>query len=174
KIRDDQKKTLETDLAALQAKLPALNEAITTAAAEFEPLNKRAEELKPILADLKSKLQNVADANPLADAPVLAQIRSYDGGQWRDLAVTPQGSAREFDLAVPDVSAGVYRLKVGVKGDDKVSRPIAVESWVSIARDVPFSVGLFTNRGRDSFYRGEGFWLGLGIVSVKGAIAAGK
>ena len=71
---------------------------------------------------------------------------------------------------VPD---GIYRLKVGVKADDKAHRPIATESWVTVAAERSYSIGIFTNRGRDAFFRGEGFWLGIGLLSVKDKIPAG-
>ena len=173
KTRDDVKKRIEADLPALKAKSTDLATEIAAATAEAEPFNKTIAALTPVVADLKKKVDAVADANPLADAAVFAQIRSYDGGQWIDVPAAPAGAAREFNLAVPSVPDGIYRLKVGVKGDDIAHPPIAAESWVTIASERPYSIGLFTNRGRDSFYRGEGFWLGVGLLNVKEKIPAG-
>ena len=44
---------------------------------------------------------------------------------------------------------------------------------MTVAAERPWSAGLFTNRGRDAFYRGEGFWIGLGILRVKENVPAG-
>ena len=56
KIREDAKKTAEADLAALKAKTAELTAAVSAAAAEAEPFNRKIEALTPIVEDLKTKV----------------------------------------------------------------------------------------------------------------------
>ena len=169
KLSDAKKNELQSALAALNARTADLRAALAAAAADADPLAANVNQLASKIEALKLS----ALSNPLASAAVFAQLRAYEGGDWKDLAVSPRGEDREFELAIPTVPDGIYRLKIGVKGDDSGHRPLATESWVTIAAERPYSVGLFTNRGRDAFYRGEGFWIGLGIVAVKEKIPAG-
>ncbi len=170
---EEAKKTIQADLEALKIKASELSAEIPTDSAAIDALNQKAEQLKPVVADTQAKLDAVKATNPLAQVPVFAQIHSYDGGDWNEVAVKAAGGSREFELVIPQVADGIYRLKIGIAPADQTQLPLSIESWVTVATERPYSLGLFTNRGRDSFYRGEGFWIGLGVQAIKGSIPAG-
>jgi outer membrane protein assembly factor BamB len=121
---------------------------------------------------LKQQLPAAAANNPLASAAPFAQIQAYGGGDWADVPLAAAGDGR-VSIDVPALADGIYRLRVGVRPADDAKRPIFVEEWVSIAADRAVSLGLFTQRGRDAFYRGEPMWFGLTLLSIQQAIPAG-
>lgn len=172
-LSDEAKKTIQADVDALKIKADELASAIPPVTAEIDKLNATIDQLKPVVAEAQAKLDAVRQTNPVVEAPAFAQIRSYDGGDWRDVSIQPTTEPREYELAAPDIADGIYRLRIGIKPADELSRPLWVESWVTLATARPYGIGLFTERGRDSFYRGEGFWVGLGIQAVNGPVAPG-
>ena len=149
--------TLEAEQLAEAAKalLPAAEQLVATAKAAVEAAAKEVETNAP--------------QNPLASAAPLAQLQAYGTKDWQDLKTQP-GADGAVQVALPAVSAGVYRLRLGVL--PAAGRPLFAEQWISIAPERPVGVGWFTQRGRDAFYRGEAFWLGLAVVA-KQPLAAG-
>ncbi|MBM4033122.1 MAG: hypothetical protein FJ291_15250 [Planctomycetes bacterium] len=101
-----------------------------------------------------------ADASALIVAPGFAQLRPYDGSQWTDLKLEA-GQDGGVKVAIGEVPDGVYRLRLGIPS-------LFTDQWVSVTRKRPVGLGLFTQRGRDAFFRGEAFWIGLGIISIGG------
>ena len=124
---------------------------------------------QPLHARVRAIEATAGEDDPLASAPLLAQIRPYGGSEWTDLKLR-QAEGGNAEIAVPDLPDGVYRLRLGVKPQG--GKPLATEQWVGLARKRPVALGLFTARGRDAFYRGEAFWLGLGILAIGEAIPA--
>ena len=140
---------------AAKAALPAVEALVQTTKAAVEAAGKEVEANSP--------------QNPLADAAPFAQLQTYGGNDWQDLKTQP-GADGAVQLTLPAVAAGVYRLRLGVQ--PATGRPLFAEQWISIAPAKPVGVGLFTQRGRDAFYRGEAFWLGLAVLT-KQPLAAG-
>ncbi|MBI2194622.1 MAG: PQQ-binding-like beta-propeller repeat protein [Planctomycetes bacterium] len=106
-----------------------------------------------------------APENLLADAPAFAQMRPMESDVWTDLTLEAAGP-EEVQIIPPDLEAGVYRLRLGLRPPEPGSKPIAAEQWVSLASPQPASLGLFTLRGRRAYYRGESFWVGLAILAL--------
>ena len=100
------------------------------------------------------------------------QLRPYAATDWLDLALEA-GNEAEVRIAIPAVPDGVYRLRLGIRPESAAIPPIAVEQWVSVAAKRSVGLGLFTQRGRDAFFRGEALWIGLGLIVVEGALPAG-
>ena len=172
-VAEAAKKTLQTEIDALKAKQPELAAALAAATPEVETLSAKVEQLRASAAELKTKLDAAQDVNPIEGAEVFAQARAFEGGEWKTLAVKPAGGAREFDIAIPELTDGIYELKVGINSEDPSQGPLSTDAWVTIAGERAYSIGLFTERARDSFYRGEGFWIGLGVVAPKSPVPAG-
>ncbi len=111
------------------------------------------------------------DANQVLDgAPLFAQLRPYDGSQWSELKLEA-GKDGEAKIAIPNVPDGAYRLRLGIRPEG--APPLAREQWVSIAGKRQVGLGLFTQRGRDAFFRGEAFWIGLGVLALGQPVPAG-
>ena len=109
---------------------------------------------------------------PAAGLAPFAQLRPCDGGEWADLGLSA-GDGGRVEVAVPRVADGVYSLRLGARPADGRGRAIAAEQWVAVAGERAAGVGLFTQRGRDAFYRGESFWLGVGVLARGRAVPAG-
>ncbi len=133
---------------AAKAALPPIEQLVQTTKAAVEAAAKEVETNSP--------------SNPLETAPPLAQLQAYGGKDWQDLKTQP-GADGAVQITLPAVSAGVYRLRLGVQ--PAAGRPLFAEQWISIAPAQPVGVGLFTQRGRDAFFRGEAFWLGLAMLT---------
>ncbi|MBM4039452.1 MAG: hypothetical protein FJ290_13150 [Planctomycetes bacterium] len=118
---------------------------------------------------LKACVRAIESAG-VVDAPIFAQVQPYGTSEWTDLRLS-QADGGNAEIAVPDLPDGVYRLRLGVKPQG--GKPLAAEQWVGLARKRPAAGGLFAPRGRDAFFRGEAFWLGLGILAIGEAIPAG-
>ena len=140
---------------AAKAALPAVELLVQNTKAAVEAAAKEVEANSP--------------QNPLANAAPLAQLQAYGGKDWQDLKTQP-GTDGAVQITLPAVTAGVYRLRLGVL--PAAGRPLFAEQWISIAPAKPVGVGLFTQRGRDAFYRGEAFWLGLAVLTQQ-PLAAG-
>ena len=141
--------------AAAKAALPAAEQLVQTTKAAVEAAAKDVETNSPL--------------NPLESAALLAQLQAYGSKDWQDLKAQP-GVDGAVQIMLPAATAGVYRLRLGVQ--PTAGRSLFAEQWISIAPAKPVGVGLFTQRGRDAFYRGEAFWLGLAVLT-KQPLAAG-
>jgi outer membrane protein assembly factor BamB len=155
-------------------------QAIAEAAAAFADLQQK---WGPFLAETRKLSENltgsqamvaaaVSGLNGLADAQVFGQIQTYGASDWSDVTVSP-ASGGKAQVSVPDVPNGVYRLKLGLRPKSDLAAPIFTQQWVTIARKQRLAVGLFTPRGRDAFYQGETFWVGLEILTVGEPLPAG-
>ncbi|MGB8355169.1 MAG: PQQ-binding-like beta-propeller repeat protein [Chthoniobacteraceae bacterium] len=100
--------------------------------------------------------------NPLEKAQPYAQLMPYEGKDWQDLK-TQAGADGNVTITLPAVSTGLYRLRLGVHEGN--GRPLFADQWISIAAPQPVGVGLFTQRGRNAFFRGEPFWVGLSVLA---------
>jgi outer membrane protein assembly factor BamB len=114
---------------------------------------------------------DAAQLDLATQASVLARVRAYGAETWTSLSVKP-GAAGVFELSVPELDDGVYRLQVSVTPQGS-STPLAIDRWISIAKPRPAGIGLFTVRGRVAFQRGENFFIGLGVTGLKEPLAAG-
>lgn len=115
-------------------------------------------------ANLDARIR-AADTAAFLAAPAFAQLRSYDGHAWVDLKLTA-GQEGHVKVDIGEMPDGVYRLRLGVRPEG--APPLFTEQWVSVARRRPVGVGLFTQRGRDAFFCGEAFWIGLGVIAIGG------
>lgn len=114
----------------------------------------------------------VANMNGLASAGTFGQIQAYGSTDWQDVTLNPSADGRAR-VIVPEVPNALYRLRLGLRPGAGRAGPIFTEQWVTIAKRQSLGVGLFTPRGRDAFYRGESFWIGLGVLAVGESIASG-
>ena len=156
---------------AAKTELAEANQALATAQAVATASTNA---LIPAQADVQTR-QAAADAvvgvNPLASATPFGQVQPYGAATWTDLQV--QRDQNAVRITVPAMVDGVYRLRLGVRPSDAAAEPIYTEQWVSVAAEGARGVGLFTQRGRDAFFRGESFWIGLGVLTNKQPLAAG-
>jgi len=114
----------------------------------------------------------VATMNPLERAAPVGRIRAYGGEDWTDVQIEPSGS--EWLVSIPNLPNGVYHLRLGVRPSRSPGEPIFVEEYVSVASDEPASVGVFTQRGRRAFFRGESFWIAVAVLALKGPLPIGQ
>lgn len=108
--------------------------------------------------------ETVSTDNPLQNAARFAQLQRYGSEDWQDLKTT----AAEGELVtvqLPDTATGVYKLRLGVRGES--GQPLFADQWISLTRSEPLGVGIFTQRGRTAFFRGESFWFGVGALAQK-------
>ena len=156
------------DDAEAQAGVP--REKAAVAAAEG-----KAKEAQATVKAIMLEAENVAAENPLASAPVFAQLQTYGSDTWQDLAVAPAADHPPADqvvtLSIPEVPSGMYRLRLGLTTAS--GHAISADQWIAISRPEPVGIGLFTPRGRTAFFRGESFWIGLAAVATQ-PLAAGE
>lgn len=141
-------------------------EAIKTGLPAAEQL---AQATKDAIEAAKQQVEANTGLNPIEKAPPFAQLQAYRGKDWQDLAAQP-GADGTVQITMPAATPGLYRLRMGVRPAG--GAPLFTEQWISVASPQPVGVGLFTQRGRDAFYRGESFWLGLGVLAQE-PLAAG-
>ena len=154
-------------------------EAALKAAKELAPAEPaRVEVAEKALAgakgDLTAKLaaaEGAAAQNPLGEAPVFARYAPYGSENWTELQLTGS-QATEVQTKIPALVDGVYRLRVGVRPVDPGETELFEDLWISVAAERPVSLGLFTQRGRDVFLRGETFHISLGVMALKNELAA--
>ena len=152
------------EIEVLQQQLDATREEVAAAKKELEGATKAREAAE-------AHLENVEGQNRLADAPVYARLRRYGREQWQDLPVV-RGDSGDVEIAAPEVKGDVYTLRLGVKSSDG-GDPIYADLNITIARSRAYGIGTFTQRGRTAFYRGEPFWIGVGLTSAENPIPAG-
>ena len=110
--------------------------------------------------------------NLLAGATPFGRMQALDGGAWTELSLA-RGQGGKLTFVVPALPADVYRLRLGVRARGETAPAVATEILVTVSPDRPAAIGLFTQRGRSAFFRGEAFWIGLGAVVRRGEIPAG-
>jgi len=117
-------------------------------------------------------------AVPAVDAVPFGRVQAFDGGPWTELALSA-GENGETAFAVPDLPDDVCRLRLGVRPKGSAGVPPALSSGLSadtlitVARERTAAIGLFTQRGRTAFFRGETFWIGLGAIAKNSPIPKG-
>ena len=114
-----------------------------------------------------------AGADRLADAGLEVQFSALGDTAWRPAQVTAGALPGQARLSMPDIPDGIYRLRFAARSPSAGAPPVQAEVVVTVAPERPWGVGVFTPRGRDAFFRGESFWLGLGVVASGQAIPAG-
>ncbi|MEI8138806.1 MAG: PQQ-binding-like beta-propeller repeat protein [bacterium] len=110
--------------------------------------------------------------NRLDGAALFARLQGYAATNWVAVEVRSGPDCRA-QLAIPRVPDGLYKLELGVRPADEAGPPLSVETWITVSEPRPMSLGLFTQRGRDAFYRGESFWVGAGLLAIGQPIPAG-
>ena len=115
---------------------------------------------------------DVAPTNRLDGAIPFARLQGYGATNWLAVDVRP-GQTNRPQLSIPRVPNGLYRLELGVRPADEAGTPLSTETWITVAEPQPMSLGIFTQRGRDAFYRGESFWFGIGLLAIGKPIPAG-
>ncbi|NQZ66473.1 MAG: hypothetical protein HRT89_00250 [Lentisphaeria bacterium] len=137
---------------------------------------------KKILVTQRATRLKRTNYNPLANAPAFAQIRDFNDSNWQPVkveAASPNAKAgskeaNEWFLTLPSkMRDGIYKLRIGVKPVQKDEQIFHVEQWVTISAGTGLGIGVFTQRSRTAFYRGETFWLALGVLGGTRSIPAG-
>jgi outer membrane protein assembly factor BamB len=152
------------------AKAGVAREKAAVAAAEA-----KGKEAQAAVEALVDEAEKMAAENPLAAAAVFARLQPYGSDTWQDLEVAPAADQPATDrvvaLSIPELANGAYRLRLGLTTAS--GRTISADQWISISRPEPVGIGLFTQRGRTAFFRGESFWIGLAAVATQ-PLAAGE
>jgi outer membrane protein assembly factor BamB len=143
---------------------PDAQAAVDRAKAAVEPAAAKLKAAEAAATAAKTEAEKLALENPVENAPVFARIQRYGSDAWQDLAVTPAAD-HGVTLAIPEVPGDVYTLRVGLVNANQTGREVHVDQWIAISRPEPLGIGLFTPRGRDCFFRGESFWLGVGAIA---------
>ena len=91
-------------------------------------------------------------------------------GEWRHVPAAA-GDDHVFTVTPPaDMKPGVYTFRVAVceRGVPDGTTPLSLDALVGVIDPAAGgSLGIFTQKARDAFVRGESFYLGLGIKTVK-------
>jgi len=142
---------------------------VDRAKAAFAAAEARAKQAAAAVDAAAKEAEQTALENPLQNAAVVGRIRLYaadddrdaaDG--WQELVVAPSADGL-VQLGIPDVPSGVYTLRLGVVRPTGES--LMADQWIAITRPEPVGIGLFTQRGRDTFFRGETFWIGVSLLT---------
>ena len=160
---------LQAAAAAAKAQVELAQKALDDAKEKATGAAKAAKEAAGIFDAQTAEALKSAEGNPLESAPAFAQIQAYGETTWTDLKLQPAPNG-EVVVSIPELPNNVYRLRLGVRPPEGAS--IAADQWVSLAGPKTASIGMFTQRGRQAFYRGESFWISLGAISSE-SIAAG-
>ncbi len=153
------------NLAAAREKLAASIKLLAEAKDRVATASALADKTEAAADEAASAVETQSLLNPLANATPFAELQPYGGSDWIALAIKP-GADGAVSFTLPSAaSTGVYRLRLGVRPADSNGKPLFAEQWVSIAIPQPAGLGLFTPRGRNAFYRGETFWLGLTLLT---------
>ena len=163
------------DLQAAKAALAAAEKAaaepgeVDRAKAAVAAAEARAKEATAAAEAAAKEAEKTALENPLHAAAVVARIKRYGADDdrhaldgWQDLAVTPAADG-VVQLGLPDLPSGVYSLRLGVA--QPTGDSLFADQWITITRPGPVGIGLFTQRGRAAFFRGESFWIGLSVLA---------
>ena len=159
----------KVELASARDNTAAAARAVEAAKTGLPALELAMEKAKAAVEAAAQQIEAQSGLNPLEKAPPYAQLQSYGSTDWQDLTV--QGGAEgEVRVTLPKASTGVYRLRLGVRSES--GPPLFTEQWISIATPQSAGVGFFTQRGRNAFFRGENFWIGLSVLT-KSPLPAG-
>lgn len=161
-----------------KAKLDEANKATEALRPATQPAQDEVTKLSAAADAAKARIVELADRNAAADWKPAARLRPMGTQVWADLATNPiADKPGEVDIALPPAGKdGLYELELSAAPADPAERDERrVESVVrvTLAAPSPLGVGLFTQRGRDAFYRGESFWIGLGVLVDKKPLPAG-
>lgn len=146
------------------------NQAFQIANAALAPAEKLTQTARAALEAATQKVEATATENPLEKAAPFAQLQLYGSEEWIDLK-TQADADHQITLELPTTGTGVYKLRLGVRGE--TGPPLSADQWISITTPEPLGIGLFTQRGRDAFFRGESFWVGLAALA-KTPLPAGE
>lgn len=148
--------------AADEADLPAAEAALAQVTSAHAEAQSVIEQRKAALDVAVQGRDALATTNDAADWAPYARLQAVAGETWTELAVTPvDGTDGEVDLTLPaGLESGAYRLELGAAGDT-VSQGLAAELWISVAEEDGTGIGIFTQRGRSTFLRGEDFWIAV-------------
>lgn len=167
---DEDKTLAKSTLESSQAKLKEAETQLAAATVAVEKATPEVDAAKSALPDLQAAANSAATLNPLADAKPWARLQRRGKSDWLDLPLKV-AEANHANIKLPSDVNGFYRLRIGVQSN---SNPLEVEQWIAVSRKDQNGLGLFTQRGRDAFYRGESFWLGLGATAGGKPITAGQ
>ena len=124
------------------------------------------------MAAEQKALEAVADRNLLADAVPFAQLRARRSRVWAELGLEAR-SGGTLEIAIPDTIAdGVYELRLGVRPRQLGQTECYADQWVTVAAGEVNGIGVFTQRGRTAFYRGEQFWVAVSVIACAAPIPA--
>ncbi|HEY3319100.1 MAG TPA: PQQ-binding-like beta-propeller repeat protein [Planctomycetota bacterium] len=112
------------------------------------------------------------DAGTTAPEEVFGRLQQFEGGAWTELAISSAENGA-ITFALPNATDDVYRLRLGIRAKD-MSSEISADTLITLAGESKVALGVFTQRGRSAFFRGESFWIGLGALVGSGEIAAGS
>ncbi len=158
---------------AAAEKLAAAVSARKESAAALAEAEKTVESTTAARNEAVARVATQSLLNPMAKATPYAELQTYGGGTWLTLDHKP-GADGAVAITLPgDLTTGVYRLRLGVRSGEVAGKSLFTEQWVSVVKPQSSGLGLFSPRGRDAFYRGESFWLGL-TLRTKQPVAAGE
>ncbi|MCX5658093.1 MAG: PQQ-binding-like beta-propeller repeat protein [Planctomycetota bacterium] len=178
---DDAGKTAATAaLAPAKARTAEAAKAADALRTQTQPAQGEIEALTAAFDAAKARLKEVAELNAAAEWRTYARLRPLNAEAaeqeaWTDLAVTPAGPPHEYGISLPPTGrAGVYELEVGAGPTDQPETRVTSVLRITVAAKGPAGVGLFTQRGRDAFFRGESFWIALAVLVDKTPLPAGS
>ena len=143
-----------------QSAVDEANNVLAKAEAEQKEAERRA-----VAAEEAAKAAAERNLNPLADAKPFARLQARGNYDWLDLELKTEASTGMTELSLPELPPGLYKLRVGVRPAQPGKSDLYADQWVTIAKGNTNGVGVFTQRGRTAFYRGERFWLGLTAIA---------
>ena len=120
----------------------------------------------------RARVRSLGPTGAGAARGVFAQLQAYKSYKWRELSFKP-GPDDTIEVSLPKVTSGVYKLRLGVRMAGAAQDEFCADQWVTVAARAGGGIGVFTQRGRTAFYRGERFWLGLGVVASGQPVPAG-
>jgi outer membrane protein assembly factor BamB len=156
-----------------QAAFGKLKSAVATATREHKQAvnaHGAAEKVRGRELGLSKKAE---EKNPLGKVRLYARLRQRGLPQWVSLPVKQVGGGF-MDVTLPSTTVpGVYRLRLGVTPSDPTEAAMFGDQWVTVAGDGGPGIGLFSRRGRDSFYRGEAVRLAVAVLDSKNPVPVG-
>ena len=156
---------------AATAKVKVAEKNVTTAQQNLAKAEKEKQDAQKASGQRDEKAEGLAGKNPFGTAQRFARLRARESDQWVDLAVkdAPEGM---IEVSIPSMADGVYQLRLGVRLVGAGQKNFYADQWVTFAKGDANGVGVFTQRGRTAFYRGESFWLALGVLATAAPVPA--
>jgi len=143
---------------AAEAKEAAAKTALAKGQADLRAAEAKAVTFRKAAAAAMNK-------NLLATGKPFAKLQAHGSFKWLDLPLKASADGT-VKITLPTVRNGVYKLKLGLQPTTPGAQSFSVDQWVSVAAGGGNGIGVFTQRGRTAFYRGETFWLGVGVVAA--------